>query len=271
MQGRLLPPVGDSIQSFPRDNWESEFEFASDASLKCIEWIYDLYGKEENPLKTREGIDRLKELSQQHGVAVRSLCADYFMEKFLLNSTRREGEAHLNTLRWLLNQCHLGGIERIVLPFVDQSSVTSAAEEAQLIELLNDILPLARNLRVELHLEMDLNPTSFAAFLERVPDPILKVNYDSGNSAALGYSAQEEFAAYGERIGSVHIKDRQRGGGTVPLGTGDTDFYAVFSGLKSLNYEGDFILQVARGGAGDEIFWAKKNRSFVEALWLEGQ
>jgi sugar phosphate isomerase/epimerase len=37
----------------------------------------------------------------------------------------------------------------------------------------------------------------------------------------------EEFAAYGERVGSFHIKDRVRGGKTVPLGQGDTDFASL--------------------------------------------
>jgi hexulose-6-phosphate isomerase len=95
----------------------------------------------------------------------------------------------------------------------------------------------------------------------------VKVNYDSGNSASLGYRPDEEFAAYGSRIGSVHIKDRQRGGGTVPLGSGDADLPAVFAGLKALGYRGDLILQVARGAVGDEVAWASANRAFVQRHW----
>jgi hexulose-6-phosphate isomerase len=92
------------------------------------------------------------------------------------------------------------------------------------------------------------------------------VNYDSGNSASLGYRPRDEFAAYGARVGSVHIKDRRRGGGTVPLGTGDTDFPALFDCLRAAGYRGDFILQAARGRPGDEVAWATANRSFVESL-----
>jgi hexulose-6-phosphate isomerase len=92
---------------------------------------------------------------------------------------------------------------------------------------------------------------------------LLKVNYDSGNSASLGYSVVEEFAAYGDRIGSVHIKDRVRDGGTVPLGQGDADFPALFAELKRLGYANNFVLQVARGLPGDEVSWARNNASFV--------
>jgi hexulose-6-phosphate isomerase len=93
------------------------------------------------------------------------------------------------------------------------------------------------------------------------------VNYDSGNSASLGYSPANEFAAYGDRIGSVHIKDRVLNGGTVPLGTGNTDFAALFSCLEKIEYRGDFTLQVARGTPGDEVAWAKQNLAFIRGHW----
>jgi hexulose-6-phosphate isomerase len=91
----------------------------------------------------------------------------------------------------------------------------------------------------------------------------LKVNYDSGNSAALGYLPDQEFGAYGNRIGSVHIKDRVQGGGTVPLGHGSTDFSAVFENLRRISYSGDFVLQTARGEPHQEVAWARANRAFV--------
>jgi hexulose-6-phosphate isomerase len=97
-----------------------------------------------------------------------------------------------------------------------------------------------------------------------LPHPSIKVNYDSGNSSSLGYRPAEEFAAYGKRVGSVHIKDRVCGGGTVPLGEGDADFPALFEALRRVEYRGDFILQVARGPEGDEVAWARTNRAFVE-------
>jgi L-ribulose-5-phosphate 3-epimerase len=96
-----------------------------------------------------------------------------------------------------------------------------------------------------------------------VPHRSIRVNYDSGNSASLGYHPVEEFAAYGERIGSVHVKDRVRGGSTVPLGTGDADFRAFFEGLGALRYQGDILLQAARGAPGAEVEWARQNRDFV--------
>ncbi len=159
------------------------------------------------------------------------------------------------------------GVQRIILPFVDVSRISSPEEEEIVIKALEEVLPTAEEADVELHLETDLGPEAFKALLDRLPHPSVKVNFDSGNSSSLGYRASDEIAAYGERIGSVHIKDRVLGGGTVPLGTGDADFDDVFASLKRIGYAGDFTMQVARGEAGDELNWARHNLEFIHRYW----
>ena len=66
MQGRLVPPGGGTIQCFPREDWAREFELAADAGLDCIEWIYDLYGADVNPIATDPGVERMRELIVEH-------------------------------------------------------------------------------------------------------------------------------------------------------------------------------------------------------------
>jgi L-ribulose-5-phosphate 3-epimerase len=146
----------------------------------------------------------------------------------------------------------------VVLPFVDASRIE---HPEPVITMLREAMPESK---VEIHLETSLDPAAFAALLEALPHPLLKVNYDSGNSASLGYSPEEEFAAYGQRIGSVHIKDRVRGGGTVPLGTGDADFPAFFAAVRRINFQGDFVLQVARETTGDEVALARRNLTWLK-------
>jgi hexulose-6-phosphate isomerase len=95
---------------------------------------------------------------------------------------------------------------------------------------------------------------------------MLKVNYDSGNSASLGYAVKEEFAAYGKAVGSIHIKDRKRGASTVPLGTGAAELTGLAECVREAQYKGDFTLQVARGTAGEEVAWAKQNLAYTKKL-----
>jgi hexulose-6-phosphate isomerase len=263
IQGRLLPPVDNRIQCFPREYWAKEFELAAQAGLDCIEWIYDLYGADVNPLATDDGIAQVKSLSSRYRVQVLSMCADYFMDKPLVRASQSELEERLKTLSWLLHQGQLIGINRIVLPFVDASRIDTDEEFDGVIVVLKWIQQVAEETGIEIHLETSLEPARFAKLLANLPSPIIKANYDSGNSSSLGYDPREEFAAYGKRVGSVHIKDRVRGGSTVPLGTGDADFRALADCLKRNDYKGDFILQVVRGSSGDEVAWARQNREFV--------
>lgn len=271
MQGRLGPPVEGRFQSFPRDTWAAEFGRAERAGLGGIEWIYDLFGADVNPIATDEGVATMGALSARHGVAVQSLCADYFMDRSLLRTGAAERRELLGTLAWLIGRCAKVGIRHIVLPFVDASRIETDAEAGEVVALLGPALDDAGRAGVELHLETSLPPDRFAALLGRLPHPMLKANYDSGNSSSLGYSPREEFAAYGPWVGSIHIKDRVRGGGTVPLSTGDADFPALFAAIRGVGYDRDYVLQVARGEPGDEVAWAARNRSWlVEQLEAAG-
>jgi hexulose-6-phosphate isomerase len=261
MQGRLVPPEGGTLQSFPRSRWADEFGLAAKVPLEYIEWIYDSYGAEINPLTTSAGIQQLKSLIASTGVAIRSVCADYFME-YPLVRCRESSEV----LSHLIDQCNAIGAKRIVLPFVDNSAISSS-EAGPATEILQIAAAQAAQAGVELHVETSLPPKSIPNLLRGLPKSVVKINYDSGNSASLGYAVDEEFEAIGPRIGSVHIKDRVRGGGTVSLGSGDADFASLFENLRGISYAGDFTLQVARGKAGDEVNWARQNLDFLRGYW----
>lgn len=259
MQGRLGPPEAARFQSFPRDRWREEFSRAALAGLETIEWIYDAYGEDLNPICHADGILEMQRLSLRHGVAVESVCADWFMDLPLVGVDGETAALRWERLGWLMTRGAALNVNRIVVPFVDASAIRSAADFAAVVHGIGSLHDLIERTKVELHLETSLSPAEFAALLARLPHPGVKVNYDAGNSASLGFRPGDEFDAYGARVGSVHLKDRRRGGGTVPLGEGDTDFAAVFACLRAVNYSGDFILQVARGIEGDELEWTRRN------------
>ena len=263
MQGRLVPPDGQRIQCFPRDEWAREFPLAAVAGLDCIEWIFDEFGEDVNPLATDSGIDAVLALADEHGVQVSSICADYFMDRPLVRASASQLAERFDVLDWLLRRCGRLGADRIVIPFVDASRIDTAEELDDVIAVLRRTLPIAEETGIEIHLESSLEPERFAGLLERLSHPLLKVNYDSGNSSSLGYHPRVEFAAYGSLIGSVHVKDRVLQGSTVPLGSGDADLDSLFDCLREVGYAGDIILQVARDASGDEVAWARFNRGFV--------
>ena len=270
MQGRLSAPEEGRFQSFPRSPWAQEIELAAQVPLRGIEWIYDLFGVGINPLETAEGRVDLAARLKRSGVGVVSICADYFMDCPLVRVDKSLLIDRVARLKWLISICPEMRVTRIVLPFVDASKISTPGDADGVLAVLNEVLGDAVSCGVELHLETDLDPAGFKAFLDEVPHPLVKVNYDSGNSGALGYSPAAEFAAYGDRIGSFHIKDRVLGGGTVPLGTGNVDFDGLRSALIDIGYRGDFVMQVARSKSGDELNWLKRAAQ-ASSNWLRGQ
>src|SRR5262245_11014416 len=133
MQGRLVPPLEDRIQAFPRSNWADEFALAAAAGLDCIEWIYDLFGADVNPLASDQGVERMLAEADHHHVAVVSVCADYFMDVPLVRATASELQERVQHLAWMLRRCGRLGIERVVLPFVDASRIETEGELRQTI------------------------------------------------------------------------------------------------------------------------------------------
>jgi L-ribulose-5-phosphate 3-epimerase len=271
MQGRLSPPEDGRFQCFPRNSWRQEIARAREAGLNYIEWIYDDYGSSVNPIATEEGIAELNAFKNQYGIGTTAICVDWLMDFPLVRCTEKE-RAHRE---WVLHeQLRRGkkiGASRVVLPFVDASSIRTEAEKSIVIQILERALHLSEETGVEMHLEADFGPADFARFLARIPHASIKVNYDTGNSSGLGYIAREEFASYGNRIGSIHIKDRLRkpDGSVVtkPLGEGSADFDDVFASIRSIGYSGGFTLQVARGEDRDEVNWVKRQIAFVRRYW----
>lgn len=264
MQGRLLPPIGGRIQSFPVDTWHEEFARARDAGLDCIEWIYEAGTDAVNPLRTDAGMANIRRLAEDSGVAVWSVCADYYMEQRLIAPDGAPREDAVEHLKWLMGRAGLLGVRYIVLPFVDSSSLHPLRELEGLLAVLRAVTPAAERAGVELHLETDLKPADLVAVLERVSHPLVRANYDIGNSAAFGHDPVEELTLLRPWLGSVHVKDRALDGGTVPLGTGAADLPTCFRLICAAGFCGPFILQAAREEGLSEVELAIRNRLIVE-------
>jgi len=262
MHNRLSPQEDGRFQSFPRNSWREEFARAAQAGVPNIEWIDDTYGADITPLRTDEGVEEMLALMKKHGVSIPSICADSFMEEPLIRCTEEERAERLELLDHLFHQAKKVGAAHLGIPFLDNSALNTKEEIDQAALALQSILPTLEELDMELHLETSLDPENFVYLMQKINHPNVKITYDTGNSAGMGYNPKEEFAAYGEYLGSVHIKDRILNSATVELGTGDTDFTAVKEELDRLQFAGLFTLQGARGEEGGEVEQIRKYHTF---------
>lgn len=263
MQGRLLPPFEGRFQAFPAGLWKEEFSKARAAGLNAIEWIYELFHEADNPVATDEGIAEIIRLANQTDVVVQSICADYYMQAPLIVDGE-PSQKRVEHLKWLLARAEKLELVYIILPFVDQSAVRSDKERKALRGILRGILPHAESRGVEVHLETDFPSELLAKLLSELDHPMLKVNYDIGNSASYGFDPSKDLVTIRPWLGSVHVKDRVRGGGTVPLGMGHADFSTCFRLIQEAGYKRPYIMQVARDRDGDEVAWAHNNLKFIE-------
>ncbi len=267
MQGRLLPPNG-AFQAFPINKWHQEFSLAVEAGIDAIEWVYDFAGHRDNPLASDDGIEKILRLSQSTGVGVWSICADYFMENKLVNGDKID-HGVLEHLAWLIRRAELLKITYIILPFVDKSSISNDEEIITLRKALSPLLSEAESANVELHLETDWAPATIKDFLLNAPSPCLKMNYDIGNSASLGFCPNEEFEAFSGRLGSLHVKDRRLGGASVRLGDGAADLALCVDLLEREGFDRWLVLQAARGTDGCEVKLADANATLMRKLFAE--
>ena len=244
MQGRLSKPHNEQIQSFPFTSWKQEFKKASENEIEVIEWIFDEF--QPNPIFTSDGIKEIRVLTDKHNISINSICADYFMIKKLFDESEYNLIKNLEILKKLILQASKLEISMIEIPLVDSSSLKNNKNKIEITYNLKKILKLAEENNVTIVLETDLNPFDFKEFLIGFENYNVMANYDSGNSASLGYSSEIELTELKKWIKNVHVKDRKFNGGTVPLGTGDTNFDEFFSSLSKINYSGDLIIQGAR-------------------------
>ena len=250
MQGRLCEPVDGQIQAFPWRDWENEFSIASSIDLHLLEWTLDHEKLYDNPLMTAEGQKIIRQLCQRHDICIPSLTGDCFMQQPFW---KVEGQARTDLqsdFLKIVQSCSLVGIRMIVVPLVDNGRLETTEQENILIDFLleNQNIFALHNLKILF--ESDFSPTKLTRLLGRLTSAQFGINYDIGNSAALGFNVVEEFVSYGNRVANVHVKDRVLGGTTVPLKAGNADFETVFSELSKQKYQGNFILQTAR--ADDE-------------------
>jgi L-ribulose-5-phosphate 3-epimerase len=108
----LSPPEDGRFQAFPRRSWLEEFPRAREASLDYIEWIRDEYG----PVHWLV-----------HGLP-------------LIRCTTVELVQRGQPLHKLIPIHARIGASRIVLPFVDQSKITTEDEKQVVIDVLKRAL-----------------------------------------------------------------------------------------------------------------------------------
>lgn len=264
MQGRLSDMVDGKIQAFPKETWKEEMKLGSQNDLTIIEWTLDHEDINKNPFLNIEGQKEIKDLTKKHGCSILSLTGDCFMQAPLWKLDNSYEDRLTKEFFSVIQACSELGLEILVLPCVDSSSIQNQEEEERFIKFFIKNQNLIRDAGMKIAIESDFPPNKLDKFIRELPNDVFGINYDIGNSASLGYLPKEEITTYGDLIFNVHVKDRPYQGTTVPLGEGDANFQDVYKYLSSVNYQGNFILQTARAKKNNHLEVLLVYKSFTE-------
>ena len=261
MQGRLsLAPAGRP-QAFPWLTWQAEFAQAAACGFDLIEWLVTADGFDHNPLGTDTGVADIQSRIAATGVAVSSVCADFCITHPLVRVTDRERQATIERLERIVECSARIGANLLLIPILEGGAIRNADEAAVAVAALDRVAKVAAARGIRLGLETDLPAAAMCEWLDHLPG-VVGAYYDVGNAAAAGFDPAAETRALGPALFGVHIKDRKRGGGSVPLGQGDVDFPGLFAALADTGYAGPLILETPVGV--DPQVMAERHLAFVQ-------
>ena len=237
MQGRLVPrEIKSRLQSFPWKNWKNEINLLKKEKIKYLEWTIDYQNFLDNPLIEKP--DYVKKILKKNKVKVKSITADFFMQKpIYLNNVKTD-----YFLKRLIDCCKIIHIQYIVIPLVDNSSIKkNKKKEIEIMRYFKNLNSLLKKKNVEILFELDLPPKRIMNFIKNFSKKF-GINYDTGNSAGYGYDFESE-KKYFKYVKNIHIKDKNLKGHSVNVTKGNYNFEKFFSFIKSINYNKNIILQ----------------------------
>ena len=253
MQGRALKQIEESIQYFP-DNWKDEFPIMKELGLYGIEWIYDKKSELSNPILDVSGREEMESTSIKYNIKLENIVFDWFLHHPLFINDEYLVKQKVEKFFSLINLSAKSGFKTIILPILEKNDIIMSDKRNQFIEMINTSSIL------------DQNNIEEVILLEKLNQKKIKICFDVGNSASYGYDPNRVIKTLGNRIGSVHIKDRKYNGPSVPLGTGNVNFHDVFKNLKLINFNGNYSLQIFRDKNTDNVRLLKDSLTFINNM-----
>ncbi len=264
MQGRLVDSEKkNTIQYFPSKNWKKEIQIATKNNFNLMEWTINFENIKKNFLIDAK-LDRKKlNFLTENNFKIESVTCDYFMQKpYFKKKYYKTKYDIIRITRNLIKNCEKLNIKYIIFPLVDNSSIQDSFEEKKVIIELKKYEKYLK--KTKILFEIDYPPKKIIKFIKKFNPYKFGINYDTGNSAALGYEIKDEIE-YFQYVKNIHIKDRTFRGSSVRLGNGDFDFKNFFKLLnKKILYKGNFILQTARSKNNQHLNELKKNFNYLK-------
>jgi sugar phosphate isomerase/epimerase len=257
-QGRLTVPYNGELQCFPQHEWQNEFKNAGLLGFSFIELLVERERNNLNPIWSNEGRLEILELCTKNNLKPYSICLDYIINHSLLDDPNKS--AFSSIIESLKVAADLN-CSAIILPLLEKSNL-SKSNFMQMAEVFRDVAPVAHQYNIVLCIECLVSASELNEFISLVNMNNVKAVFDTGNRVIETPDLYNEILILSENLGHVHIKDKDRTGNNVILGSGLVDFCGVFSALEVIGYEGPFNFETNRGSI--PLDTAKHNINFCK-------
>ena len=265
MQGRLVDQETSKIQSFPWNSWKKEFKILNQNKFNFLEWTVDEENFFKNPINTRTGRKKINKLKKKFKIKILSLTADFFMQKpFFKENKKKKINLCFKKLKTILINSNKVEIKFIIIPLVDNSSLPKNKMNL-FVKKISEIKNVLKSNKQMILFESDFGPKNLSKFLKRFDSKFFGINYDTGNSASLGYKLKDEIP-YFKFVKNIHLKDRSYKSTTKRLGRGDFNFTKFFNFILKSKYKGNFIFQAARSKYNRHIEEILINKNYIVKL-----
>ena len=236
VQGRLSKSPDNQLQWFPQDCWQDEFYKCKTLGLNFVELLDERSYNSNNPIWSSSGRDEIKRVVSETNRVIYSSCTDNIIDNSLLLET---------TLDHVFNYLEVSkylGCEIAIFPLMEESSITPNNFDSY----VSTVRELCNSTSLTICLESLLDHKTLSRFIDEVNVDNLKCVFDTGNRSA-SKNLSEEILFLGDKIGHVHLKDKNKKGENVYLGTGRVNFHEVFKSLEKVNYREHFVFESVRG------------------------
>jgi len=129
---------------------------------------------------------------------------------------------------------------------LEQSDLNTASADA-MVPIIRQFARQAAKSDMLICIESLMSSKHLKGFLDQVNEPNVKCVFDTGNRIVDNPDLASEILLLGDWIAHVHIKDKNKHGENVLLGTGLVNFAEVFQALHEINYEGPLVFETTRG------------------------
>jgi len=253
-------------------SWEERLIFARDAGYSFMEISID---------ETDERIERLKwdtakkkslrEITENIGVPILTMCLSA-NRRFPIGSSfeeiQKKGMEIISDAIWFafhmgIRVVQLAGYDVV---FGEKSTELSKSlfcsnikKSVNLASSLGVMLAI-ENVESELADSLD----KIMRYIKEIDSPWLQIYPDFGNLKAMGYEFEKQLKLYSGHIAAVHVKDTLPGiFRNVAFSEGFVDFLSAFNTLKSIGFNGPFLLEMWTDSKKDNYEIIRFSREWI--------